>query len=584
MTESLDANTSELLPILPTPPTPRPQRPWLGRMVHTLRLLLFTGIVLAIHLQGRQLHRLFDSFESPPLTVVTPLFPQASHLGTLMAETGLVPVFDAQQHLLGYLATTSPQADHILGFSGPTNVLLAFDPELQLFDTAVLWSRDTREHLAEVLKHPGFWDQFHQQIWSDLAQRQQFDTVSGATLTSLAIAESIVTRLGGTVPALRFPEPLELNEIQQLFPDAVTFAPATAQQRRWEVYGAGDSLLGSVISTSPAADQAVGYQGPTETLLALDPQEVVVQMRVRGSYDNEPYVSYLNDDWSWPELFAGKTLAEVATFDLAANGVEGVSGATFTSMAVARGVITTAAQQLQPPQTDRQSTERTWQLTTADVVSLTVVALGLLIALTHLRGNRRLRVAYQIVLIGTLGFWNGDLLSQAMLVGWAQHGLPWRTAGRLVCLAAVAFLFPTLLRRNVYCTHLCAHGAVQQLVRQRISYQWHPGRQLRRCLNLIPGLLLFWVLLVTLVPLGFSLVDIEPFDAYLFRIAGWSTISIAVIGGLASLFTPMAYCRYGCPTGALLNTLRRTSSSHQFHPSDAPLFAAFILSWALLLM
>jgi hypothetical protein len=32
---------------------------------------------------------------------------------------------------------------------------------------------------------------------------------------------------------------------------------------------------------------------------------------------------------------------------------------------------------------------------------------------------------------------------------------------------------------------------------------------------------------------------------------------VAIVGLVASVFIPMAYCRYGCPTGALLEYLRR---------------------------
>ena len=82
--------------------------------------------------------------------------------------------------------------------------------------------------------------------------------------------------------------------------------------------------------------------------------------------------------------------------------------------------------------------------------------------------------------------------------------------------------------------------------------------------------------------LPFSLVDIEPFDAWVFYVAGWATITIAVIGLVASLFVPMAYCRYGCPTGAVLGYLRFHSRSDRWTRRDwvalgLVLFAAVLL-------
>ena len=60
-----------------------------------------------------------------------------------------------------------------------------------------------------------------------------------------------------------------------------------------------------------------------------------------------------------------------------------------------------------------------------------------------------------------------------------------------------------------------------------------------------------------------DLAAIEPFDGFEFRVAGWATIVIFVVGLLVSLVSPMAYCRFGCPTGAVLNFLRFRADSHR---------------------
>jgi hypothetical protein len=61
---------------------------------------------------------------------------------------------------------------------------------------------------------------------------------------------------------------------------------------------------------------------------------------------------------------------------------------------------------------------------------------------------------------------------------------------------------------------------------------------------------------------------LEPFDAWLIRVAGWGTITVAVVGLIASLFVPMAYCRYGCPTGALLKFVRYAGHGDTFGRRD----------------
>ena len=81
--------------------------------------------------------------------------------------------------------------------------------------------------------------------------------------------------------------------------------------------------------------------------------------------------------------------------------------------------------------------------------------------------------------------------------------------------------------------------------------------------------------------LPFSLVDIEPFDAWVFYVAGWATITIAIVGLVASRYIPMAYCRYGCPTGTILNYLRFNSRSDRWSHRDWLAFALVLFAIAL---
>ena len=80
---------------------------------------------------------------------------------------------------------------------------------------------------------------------------------------------------------------------------------------------------------------------------------------------------------------------------------------------------------------------------------------------------------------------------------------------------------------------------------------------------------------------AFSLVDIEPFDAWVYSVAGWPTSAGAGGGLTASLIVPMAYCKYGCPTGAVLEYLRLHAKSDRWSPRDSA--AAALVALAALL-
>jgi polyferredoxin len=168
-----------------------------------------------------------------------------------------------------------------------------------------------------------------------------------------------------------------------------------------------------------------------------------------------------------------------------------------------------------------------------------------------------------------------------MFVGWGQSGVPWQNAFGLVALAAAAIALPIAKGQNVYCSHLCPHGAAQQLLPRRWRIKRIPP-WLGRALRLLRPALLAWVLLVTLCNWPFNLVNIEPFDAYSWRAAAWPTIAIAIVGLIASLFVPMAYCHYGCPTGAVLEYLRRHRRSDRITRADV--FAAGCLALAVALL
>ena len=488
--------------------------------------------------------------------------------------TSLLAIEDLHEQQIGWVARTSPESDRIIGFSGPTDVLLIFDRQQRLLQASVLSSRDTRDHVRRVLSSP-LLDNLRGKSLVQLQSLRQVDGVSGATLTSLAILESIQHRLrpeqtGAAAQAgpasLRFQSDIRMQDVQLLFSaaESITF---NSDRHRWRVLDSQKNLLGYLHRTSPASDNVVGYQGPTDSLIALDTAGQTIGIAVGVSYDNEPYVGYVRSDKYFRKLFSGQTLQELSAINWETAGIEGVSGATMTSQAVAQGIIAAATAELLKRPAPHSSTAAQQSPNAAflkptsrrDLSTIGLALLGLVFAFTRWKHTRWLRVLFQLVLIGWLGLVNGDMLSQAMWVGWAQSGVPLNNALGLVCLTGVALILPITTGKNVYCAHICPHGAVQQLVRNRFPGRLKIPRLMESSLRLLPAVLLFWVVMVAILHLPFSLVDIEPFDAWLWPITGVAALSVAIIGLVASLFIPMAYCRYGCPTGKLLDYLRSTS-------------------------
>ncbi len=548
-----------------------------------LRVALFAATLLAI----RQHHVAYRAQQTWARSAVVDqqqlqqFFPGTPHAGALDLTHGAQSVIGASGDTLGFVVQTSPASEHVIGYLGPTNVLIAFDSQYRVIGIEVLDSGDTPEHVTKVIQDRRFMNTYRGLSWQESARRHNVDAVSGATLTSLAIVESISLRLGDPCPSLRFPDELRLREVKSFLPNAVALRERSRQPLMRNVIDVAGQRIGAVLRTSPTCDGLAGYQGPTDTLIVFDARDRVVGIAVRSSYDNQPYVRYVQQDEYFRNLFNGLQLAELADLDLEAMEVEGVSGATITSMAVARSLLPAATVALKRPEgaTTRRFSVR-------DVATCLLVASALLMTFTHLRGRRRLRWLCRVVLVVYLGFLSGDMLSQALLVGWARSGVPWRLAPSLVLLVAAALLVPILSKRQMYCHHLCPFGAAQQMLRGRWllrsgAPRYTVPRSLQRVLRLVTPTLLLLVVVTAVRHLPLNLAGIEPFNAFCFWIAGAATLVVAAIGLVGSVVVPMAYCRYGCPTGAILAYLRFDARSDRLSRRD--LLAAALLVLALVL-
>jgi polyferredoxin len=321
-------------------------------------------------------------------------------------------------------------------------------------------------------------------------------------------------------------------------------------------------------------------------LLKLNPDQQIESLKIRSSFDNEPYVGYVRQERGFWSIFRNKTTQQLGEFSPQEAGVEGVSGATMTSQAIADTLVAAAARQQE--QQSIAETESTGFLSSIRFTPADYATITLLLLLTTLSRFKRfhhgkLRRCWLLTVVLVIGLWSGNLISLALVAGWSAEGIAWRLAPALATLAAVSLFTPPITKLNPYCNHLCPHGAIQQLLRptpkskRRIEI---PAR-LRRSMRYLPGITLVVAYLALVIVPSLDLSTWEPFHAYLFRLAGWGSIGLACTTLLITAFIPMAYCRFGCPTGRLLDHLRRTATSHRIQHADLVALAliAFAISW-----
>ncbi len=532
---------------------------WLVRGARAAAVIL---AALVLHGSGER----HTAQVEPPVTVAEArlVFPAAKRLGKFDRERRAWLVHGENDLPLGLVLTTSPEADELIGYSGPSNLLVGLTLDQQIQAVRLLSSRDTPAHVEQVQQDDNFWKQFVGR--SPVKGNDSVVAVSGSTLTSLAMAEGIERRLTGNIVSYRFPEPLTLAEVQQVLPQAKFLVPDKVHRSWLQVRNQSDELSGYALRTSPPADNVIGYAGPTETWAALDQAgENVIAVRLRKSYDTPEYVSRVVEDEHYLNQLAGRSVQDWAQIDFKQEGIEGVSGATQTSFAVAEGLRRRFVLELDQRRA-AQTAHLPLRLRDAAMLCLVVGALAL--SFTRLKGNRKLRLVWQVILVLGFGLWLGDLLSLALFNGWAKSGVPWQSAPGLVALAAVALIVPWSTRHNVYCQHLCPHGAAQEWLGKFRRWQIKLPAGVTRGLNMVPLLLLGFAFVLAIVTSRADLSLLEPFDAWALKTAAAIPACIAIVGLVSSLFVPMAYCRFGCPTGALLK-LVQSHGAERFRPRDA---------------
>jgi len=373
--------------------------------------------------------------------------------------------------------------------------------------------------------------------------------------------------------------PITVEEVRAVFPKAAELRVDAGERAGMFVHDEVGQQLGYVLRTSPITDSIIGYRGWTDTLVAFDPGLHIVGVRIRSSQDTREHVGDVRDDRYFMKTWNGKSWDEVARRSPEEFGIEGVSGASMTSLAMAEGIMrrlraADAALAIRPPPL---------RFTRVDMGLAAIIVAAIWLTFAGTYGRKWLRIGFQILVIGYVGFFAGVPLAQSLFAGWAQIGVPWRSAPGLVLLMAAALLVPWTMRKPLYCQQLCPHGAAQELLGRLAPKRWRIAlpRDFAAGLRWLPPLLLALVVLITILVLPIDLAHLEPFDAYSLRAAGVATLAIAAVGLVASLFVPMAYCHYGCPTGALLEFIRTRGPSDRFSRRDGAALLLVALAWVL---
>lgn len=311
-----------------------------------------------------------------------------------------------------------------------------------------------------------------------------------------------------------------------------------------------------VVNTRVLAKDVQGYGGPVPLKIHIDKDGRLTAIEAEPNAESPSFFDRAKELFS---RWQGKTIDEAMAED-----VDAVSGATFSSKAIIRNVQRGLAYAKQHGLADggkgaqEESAERTvatgWTL--GSIVALIAVLLGAVVPL--FTNNRRLHLVQLVVNVVVLGLWTGTFVSYTLFLRLFAGGVSLSAIGTLAApllMLIVALLYPLAGRSGHYCAHVCPFGSAQELA----------GKLSRRKLRITPRVLrvltalrnLLWGVLMALLLTGTcsAWIDYELFTAFIYSSASVWVIVLAMLFLVLSVWVPRPYCRFVCPTGALLKSV-----------------------------
>ena len=335
-----------------------------------------------------------------------------------------------------------------------------------------------------------------------------------------------------------------------------------------------------VVNTKPLAKDVQGYGGPVPLKIHIKDGRVAAV----EAEPNAESPDFFNRAKELLNHWQGKSVDEAMSEE-----VDAVSGATFSSRAIIAnmqrglayakqhgqwgeggsvGALGTSASPIEggsagalgtsaPPIVGSVSNSVGALETSAPpIVALIAVLLGAVVPLFY--NNRRLHLVQLAVNVVVLGLWTGTFVSYTLFLRIFAGGVSLSAIGALAApllMLIVALIYPLAGRSGHYCANICPFGSAQELA----------GKLSRRKLRITPRVLkllsvlrnLLWGVLMALLLTGTctAWIDYELFTAFLYSSASVWVIVLAALFLVLSVWVPRPYCRFVCPTGALVKSV-----------------------------
>ena len=320
----------------------------------------------------------------------------------------------------------------------------------------------------------------------------------------------------------------------------------------------GQSPVYFVCSDRSAPD-VYGYGGPVTVAVMLDPDGVILDLRLLPSDETPVYVASITP---WLGELKGRKI-------YSPGEVDAVSGATLTSRAVLAALRRTGnsfAADVLGLDVDEGALPR---YRSADPLMLVPVFAVLAALFLRRRPGKQVRRIFLLAVVALLGVLLNFQYSLAHV--FPLLGLRFPVIGfsaSFMLLAGVPLL--VLLFGNVYCGYLCPFGAIQELIGDLRpgNLGLDPGRTTWRYGRAAKYILLFVFTIAFAGSLRQEVASPDPLIAAFSRAAAGPIGFTFLVLGLSFVFRRF-WCRNLCPTGAFLAILGKVRLVRRLVPRVA---------------
>lgn len=285
------------------------------------------------------------------------------------------------------------------------------------------------------------------------------------------------------------------------------------------------------------------YGGLLRTAVVVDNQKLIRHVAVLKSDDTRSYLERVVDQAGILDNYTGIPLESLPE-------VDGVSGATFSSTAIIRG-IEAAAQTIGTTQFGLPASGKTnRKAATPETTKLVMICLffagAFAVSRKGFKQRTHTRTAILVVSIITLGFWLGAQFSLSTVVtlvsGAWLRGMA--TYAALLCLVLAGALF-LITKKNLFCAYICPFGAIQELL-GRITGCAPP--KARKWMNWTVRAWVFAVLLAALYFQTPADAMYEPFSKAFNFVGSGIIYGLTILVMIGSLVIRRPWCNLFCPT------------------------------------